>query len=187
MTLVVAAKTDRGVVLAGDSEYFDGYNRGQLTTPKIWSDGNYVFGATGELRTSQVLRYCVDWSQQWSRSTGLDECKVVRSIVPAMISATQEAGVYKEDEATKIDADLIIACGNKLVMVDGSFAVISDTTGRMAIGSGAQIALGVLGTVGVWTEDDIVTAVHEAAKIADGVGGTIYVISTRDGIVREAS
>ena len=97
-------------------------------------------------------------------------------------------GILKEKNGIEsIDSSTIIGLDNEnLLGVESDFCIMSSIEGRIADGSGYAEAYGFLGEKGPWTKDDVIEAARRATLTAQGVGGDIYWVSTKDLKVRKA-
>lgn len=188
MTIIVAARAKTGVIIAADAQTTAGWLKEQLDRTKLWTSGQYAFGAAGCLRTSQVVKHWTTWPKHRPDEDPDVEAFLVKSVVPAIRTAVDGAGVKRTTNGVEtIDTSLIMAWGDNLAEITGNGAVCIPATGRCAIGSGYAEALGYLGDRGPWTVQQVVTAAHRATISAHGCDGPISYISTTDlTIVRES-
>ncbi|MFD9893334.1 hypothetical protein ACFWY9_28650 [Amycolatopsis sp. NPDC059027] len=178
MTVIVAAKNKSGVILAADRQTTAGSSQLENQEPKLWVADRYVVGCAGDVRTAQVLRYGMDWPT-YRPKEDVDWMRfVVTRIVPEMRS-TLEGRILNLDETYLGGIHVLVATRGRFAAVYDNGAVVSDRSGRTAIGSGNLEALGYLGNEGPWDASDVVTAVRRAAITDTGVSGPISVADTR--------
>lgn len=179
MTVIVAARTSASkVVVAADRMTSFGGSRMENLEAKLWVSGRYVVGCAGDLRAAQVLRYGMNWPT-YRPKEDVDWMRfVVTRVVPAM-RATLEDHVLHLDRSYLGDVNVLLAIGGRFAAVYDNGAVMSDRTGRTAVGSGMSEALGYLGDGGSWAAGDVVTAARRAAITDKGVGGPISVADTK--------
>jgi ATP-dependent protease HslVU (ClpYQ) peptidase subunit len=187
MTVVVAARTKNdGIVMASDSELTGGWQRSLNAVPKIWIVDERVMGSAGSVRAAQIVRHMVEWPDLWvdmEGGFGPDDIErfMVKSVWPAIRYAADSNGILESHRGKEhLDADFLIAYGDTLVEVYGDGSIVIPPSGRAAIGSGYAEALGHLGDDGPWSRAQVVKAARKARLTAVGVGGPIYVASTRD-------
>jgi ATP-dependent protease HslVU (ClpYQ) peptidase subunit len=185
MTVIAAAVTKQGVVMAADSQTTAGWQKQYLDRPKLWVSDQYAFGGSGMLRAIQVIRHNVTWPKyRPDEDTDLEKF-LVRSVVPAIRAGVKDQGVVKTENGVDIlNATLLMATGNQLVEISGDGCVCVDSIKRAAIGSGYAEALGRLGDKGPWMEADVVDAVRRAMVTNNGCGGPISVVDTKTLTVR---
>lgn len=192
MTVIVSAITKKdGVVIAVDSQFSDGYFKldGDGSQTKLWVDqeNGYIFGSSGVVRNTQVIQYYVEWPK-WRP----DENELVKfgvtEIVPAIRAGVNGHGILKEKNGVEtIEANTIIGLDDThLLKVESDFCVMPPNHGRIAEGSGYAEAYGFLGESGPWTKEDVIEAARRATLTAQGVGGDIYWVSTKDLKIRKA-
>jgi 20S proteasome alpha/beta subunit len=185
MTVIVAALTvDDGIVMASDSEITAGWQKGSHANPKIWVEGDRLFGFAGSMRAAQVVKHLTEWPDMWpdlAGGFGTEDVErfIVKSVWPNMRYALEVNGALHAHRGVEsIEAEFLIAYGGTLVEIDSGGTVVLPPSGRAAIGSGYAEALGSLGDEGPWTREDVIEAVRRAAKSAVGVGGPVYVAGT---------
>jgi ATP-dependent protease HslVU (ClpYQ) peptidase subunit len=181
MTVIAAAITpDDGVVMAADRLITTGWEKQYHSTPKLWTADTWAVGACGCLRTAQVVKHHVTWPKYRPDEDTDFEAFLVKTLVPAVRAGVDGHGVLKDDSGIKtIPTSFLVATGDHLAAIGENGAVLSESSGRMAIGSGYAEALGRLGSEGPWTEADVITAVRRAIRSARGCGGQITVTDTR--------
>ena len=186
MSVVVAARTHHhGIVMACDSQVTDGYIK-ETTTQKIWTDGVVLYGACGDLRTIQVIRNFTPKASEDGRD--LEESVLVNTLVQVLREAADRHGtLIRNDEGVDgFDAHLLVAYGNRVAMIDNTFAVMLPESGRAAIGTGREVALGYLHARGrgPWYVGDVTFAVEAAAELSVNVTPPVYAATTAELIVR---
>lgn len=193
MTVVVAARTRKdGIVIAADSEITDGWQKSRHANPKIWINEDRIFAFAGHMRTAQVVQHQTEWPYIWpdgdTASIEAQEEFLVRGIWPAIRTAVTDNGVlHTEHGFESVDAIFILAWGSTLAEFDSTGGVSIPPSGRTAIGSGYAEALGHLGNAGPWTKNQVIQAAKRARISAVGVGGPIFVTSTKSLTIEQVS
>ncbi len=181
MTVIVAARMKKGVVIAADSQTSAGWEKMYLSRSKLWTATPYVFGATGCVRTSQVVRHFTGWPKYRADEEPDLEAFTVKQVVPAIQEATKDRGVVANSHGkTYLDMSLVMAWGDQFVCIDGNGCVVTADAGRYAVGSGYAEALGYLGDKGPWTVEQVVEAARRATLTNAGCSGRIDHITTTD-------
>jgi hypothetical protein len=187
MTVIAAALTKRdGIVIAGDSEITADFNKDVDGFCKLWIDDehNFVFGGAGNIRQLQVIKYWTEWPY-YIPGTSLEEFGV-KSVVPEVRNALSEHGSLVVSKKTEtFEGAFLMAWESNLLVVDEDFSVFSPSSNRYAIGSGQSEALGHLGNEGPWTKQEVINAVKKASITAHGVGGPLWVASTKSLTIEE--
>jgi 20S proteasome alpha/beta subunit len=190
MSVIAAAVTKlNGVVIVGDSEISDDWNKDTDGYQKIWvsKDEGYIFGGAGSARDIQILQYLTGWPQFYPKMDV--ELFGVRDVVPSMKEALSNNGrlISGKNSTDHFNAEMIMAWDNNLMVVDDDFGIFVPASRRMAIGSGKSEALGYLGNKGPWTKADVIEAARRATLTAVGVGGPLWVVSTKSMEVEKLS
>lgn len=183
MTVVVAAHTEEGIVLAADTLTTDGQVKMYSTTSKMHVAGPYVIATAGSKRVGQVIRHHTVWPawpptpEEGQPVPGVEEF-LVTQVVPAIQQACADGGVLNiADGVQTFDATVMIVLANTIAEVDTDGCVHIERAGRWAIGSGAQFALGFLGDAGPWTHQDVIDSARRAMRASLGCGGGVDVIT----------
>lgn len=188
MTVIVAARTrTHGVVMAADAQISYGWQKTSHIRPKVWVSGQYVIGASGCLRTAQVIQHHADLPRY--RDDEVDDVEefLVKEFVPAVRKALDGKGLIEKDNGIEsTGSSLLVAWGDQLAEVCANGAVIISPVERMAIGSGYAEALGALGDEGPWTRTRIVEAARRATITASGCSGSITVVDTKALTIEQA-
>lgn len=181
MTVIAAAITRRdGVVIVGDSELTWDYTKDDDGSSKLWvaPQHQFIFGGCGNVRSMQVIKHWVDWPH--FRDDHDVEEFMVKEVVTRIREALQYHGAMSVSKRTEsFDGSIIMAWQNNLAVIDDSFGVAIPASGRYAIGSGISEALGSLGNTGPWSKGDVIEAARRATLTALGVGGPLWVTTTR--------
>lgn len=173
MTTIAAAYTNKGIVLAADTRVVCGFDKFDGASPKLWVAGPYSMGGAGSVRALQVMKHFVEWPRFWPDDPDV-EGFLVKQVVPAIRKAAADQKVAQtEDGLEYVNAHLVIAFNDWLVEIEPYGSVEITWPGRIAIGSGAHLALGKLGDKGPWTERDLVNAVRAASTVDMGTGGPV--------------
>jgi ATP-dependent protease HslVU (ClpYQ) peptidase subunit len=188
VTVIAAARTKKdGIVIAGDSEISWGdYMKDNAGTKLalLGTDTGWVAGFCGGARDAQVFQYHVDWPPNFTDVgyNGNLEAFVIQIIVPQLMEAADAHSIMwggsDVGEPKSVESALILAHGDRFVVIDGSFYVSEPPQGRFAIGSGYAEAVGHLGDKGPWTKKNVIDAARKARITAQGVGGPIWYVTT---------
>lgn len=185
MTVVVAALTVEGVTIVADSQISDDVFRLNGYSHKIWTDVDlgYAFGSAGDIRTSQVARFGVDWPRYRREEHDLFKFAVL-DVVHALKTGLENHGVLKEKNGLQtMESEFIVAIEDEFFVVGPNFEVYMPVNGRAVVGSGYAEAYGALGDAGFWDADEVIEAARRASLTAHGVGGDLYYTNTKDLLV----
>lgn len=180
MTIIVGALTAKdGIVLAADSYTEDGTTKALDYEGKLWSNGNYILGASGTVRIAQVVKYFFELPEFRESQKHNIEKFVVKEIVPPLKEILKEHELLETN--TSFEAEILIGWDDNICLIGGDFTVTVPLSKRLATGSGISQSLGSLDNKrGNWTKRDVIKAVEVANLTAIGVGGNIYSISTKN-------
>lgn len=182
MTVIAAALTREGIVMAADSLISDGASKHEMSSTKVYVRHAYLVGYAGTLRPAQVVQAWTEWP--WPPSADEDASEwAVLNLVPRMKRAAKAHDALDQNE---IEAEHLVAWDDRLLCIGGDFSVLEAPADRFAIGSGSAEALGFLGDSGTWTRKDVIEAVRRSSLTASGVGGPIVVASTRGLTIEDA-
>lgn len=172
--------------MAADSQTTAGWEKFQADRSKLWVAGQYLIGASGSVRASQVVRHFTTWPK-WRPDEDTDiEKFLVKQLVPAIRTAVKDHGIVDSTGGTeRINNSLLIAWGDNIAEISGDGSALTPRFGRHAIGSGYAEALGALSDKGPWTPKDVSDAAQRATISAHGCGGPIVMADTKDLTITE--
>lgn len=147
MTAIVGVETKDGrVMIGGDSAGTDPHNLGsiQIVAPKVWADGEWVFGCCGSFRVLQLLRHRLVIPQA---PDGDDE-ELDEFLVTDFVDAVRVAfdGVVRnKHEVEEIaDSDFLFGIHGRLYRCEVDFGLTRSALGYQATGCGMDLSLGAL-------------------------------------------
>lgn len=164
MTTIIAVEHEAGVTLGWDSTTAYGNSIFESEHPKVFANGEVIFGSAGDVRRTNALAHM---EVPATDEVGWDVDRYVHdALLPAMLDAFDERtvnGNYPEGETLVVVRGRVYEIGN-----DGCITRRKDR--QYAIGSGAAYAYGALRSrVGVREAVDV-------AKYFDGgTGHTIHI------------
>ena len=184
MSLVLAIKDKDRVVLGSDRQASTGAGKSHDNT-KIWRSDDLngaLFGAVGSMRAAQVVQYNQIIDLNDINNFGLSTRYVVNSLVPHIVQVLQEAGIscQSQDQDVILPSAFLFAYDNSAWMIWNDLSV-SEITEYLVIGSGEDIAKGVLSaTKDKNPFDRISTAIKAAAEHTLYVDDKINFLVTKD-------
>lgn len=187
MTVIAAALTADGVVMAADAQTSAGNVRQLRTLPKLWTTDQLALGSAGDVRAAQIARHHTTWPRYRPAEDAGDEFErwAVTAAVPALRTAVGDQGALRTVSGVEgWDLHLLLVAGDEIAEIFSDGAVTIDSRHRAAIGTGDEIALGHLGEQGPWHEADVIEAVRRATVAARGCGGPITVVNARTQSIR---
>jgi ATP-dependent protease HslVU (ClpYQ) peptidase subunit len=178
MTTVVAIQEKGNVVFASDSQTSWG-NRKSFSAEKVFTNSGIMFGACGDVRVSNVFKAATLPTPEASlRKRGDIFRWLVNELIPALQKALEDAGTLTaRDGETSNRGSFLVAVNHQCFELSGDFAVTSETSGRYAVGSGSDFALGAL-AAGATPQE----AVKIATQLDAYTGGKVRVVNSAGGV-----
>jgi ATP-dependent protease HslVU (ClpYQ) peptidase subunit len=151
MTCIVGIMHDDKVYLGGDSaaSTMDGFTT-KIRIPKVYQIDEYLIGYAGSFRMGKFIQYNIEFPKPptWARgSEKLDEF-INGYLVPHIRKCVKESDL---DQNEKEDFEFIIGLRGHIFELDENWAAYESAEPYVAIGSGAQIALGSLYSTSNWS------------------------------------
>lgn len=137
-------KPDGGLIFGGDGRISDADSHGSMSDPKVFAVGEFLYGATGSLRNSQILKYkftAPPVARTWAPMRYV--CEVWVDAFREAVTSARNLRV-KEDVVGTDDSDVLIGLRGKLFTVQADFSVFASELPYQAIGSGEPFVLGAL-------------------------------------------
>lgn len=164
MTAIVAVSHKGRVYMGGDAACNSGDHVSVMSEPKVWKAAGMVMGVCGHLCVLQFAKYSVQWprykGQNPERFMGSQLAPLYRKALKTLRGELLTGG---DDDP--LDADILLGLGGKLFSMDASGA-FCDQGSAWAIGSGGDVANGVLfHTAGEEPEDRITCALEAAEEV----------------------
>lgn len=172
MTAIVGVCHSGRVYLGGDSACSGGDHVSIMAEPKVWRASGMIFGVCGDLCVLQGLKY----RAQWPRYKGQDGYKFLGVHIAPMFRQVIKAIEQETKDGYSPDAEMLVGIGGKLFSFDvtGAFC---DQGNAWAIGSGGDVANGVLyHTTGEDPEDRITCALEAAEEVCSSVSSPFTII-----------
>lgn len=151
MTAIVGVEHKGTVVMGGDAAFTDPNTHAStvLSTEKVWTDREWIFGSCGSFRIQQLIRYVMVVPQAPDGDEDEDSFYrfMVNHLIDAMKSTLADAGMienHHEVETICDDSEFLIGVHGRLFFVQQDFSVVRSSTGYAATGSGIDLALGAL-------------------------------------------
>jgi ATP-dependent protease HslVU (ClpYQ) peptidase subunit len=169
MSVIVALKDAGRLVFAADSQSTDGSEAAYGGEPKIWQDGEILYGLCGSRRLQNTVRHCV----RPGEIVGDVTAWLVATYVPALKAAMAEhGGLSKEGD---LDGGVVLGIRGRIFRIDISCGVLEIAGDYEAIGSGGTYALGALFATAGDPLARVAQAVAAAIRFDIYCGGTVVV------------
>jgi len=148
MTCIVAiVDTDGTAYFAGDalvvqvpSEFHSGVSQTIRREPKVWARNGIGFGANGEVRMLQLVRYVLEIPEYTS-----DQNKI-RYLVTKFIPAMQDCFLNNEYSPDKLHGNILMSLEGELFTIGERFDVCNTADPYDSVGKASEVAIGSLCT-----------------------------------------
>ena len=171
MTCVAAWIKQNKVYFGGDGLATAEHSREARLDPKIFKAGRMLIGFCGSYRVGQILMHHFVPKLQ---PKDLDDYTFIGTTILNQINSTLTAGGIKSKYLAENSVSILIGYKSRLYIIheDWQVGIISDNF--YAIGSGAEVALGVLATCKKLNEDNpeqnLTLALEIASNYVNSVG-----------------
>jgi 20S proteasome alpha/beta subunit len=178
MTCIVGISTPNGVFLGADSAGIAGYNVTVRADRKLFRRDNFIFGFAGSFRAGQLLKYNLripPYRYNLSEHEYLHQ-----EFLESMRSTLAKGGNLLNDRGSESYAAIcLFGFGGRLYAVEPDFQIAQSVDSYMAIGCGAEVALGSLYSSGDQSpEERIRLALEASQRYNAGVRSPFYLISS---------
>jgi len=144
MTCIVGIvdKKSKTVIIGGDSASSGGSNIFVRTDPKVFKNGDFIFGCTSSWRMMQLLRF--SFKQPEIKTEDIYEYMCTDFIGEVRRCFAAGGYLQKDDDGQERGGFFLVGYKNRLFRVEGDFQVGENLNGTDAVGCGDNFALGAL-------------------------------------------
>jgi ATP-dependent protease HslVU (ClpYQ) peptidase subunit len=142
MTCIVGIVHEGRVHIAGDSA---GSSDSQITIrrdPKVFRNGNVIFGCTTSYRMIQLLRYTFV-PPRYSPGDTLEKY-LVTAFINAVRECFKDGGFATKEAEKEIGGDFLVGIQSRLFCIASDYQVEEAIDNYTAVGSGCEVAVGAL-------------------------------------------
>jgi ATP-dependent protease HslVU (ClpYQ) peptidase subunit len=182
MTCIVGIKSERGVLIGGDTQGSGGWNQRDRMDDKVFLLGKHrrvAVGFTSSYRMGQILRFHLTLPDL---DSDLDPYEwAVTRFVPAAREALKAHGYVKIENSREESGTFLLAVRDRLFSVHDDFQVAEVAAPYNACGCGEEYAMGALHAVEKmkgaprWK---LRVALEAAARWSNGVGSRVTFVET---------
>ena len=148
----IAGFTNKGMVwVGGDSAASDEYHVAIRSDKKVWiadvHNEKAVVGGAGSYRVNQLIRYGLVWPKPPAKSKGVEALNryMVIDLIDSMRECLSSRGVLlRKNEVESHENDILVGFRGKLFVIVSDLQVECSRLPFQAVGSGGDVALGVL-------------------------------------------
>jgi ATP-dependent protease HslVU (ClpYQ) peptidase subunit len=177
MTCIVGLKEDGAVYLAADTQCTGGNVKSDFKS-KLARNGELIIGAAGSVVIGDLIKYVFRAPKRGSTDAYQ---YLIGEYAPALRTFLKSHEVTNvKDGRTWANFEVVVALDSRLFTVGAYFDVL-EYDSYAAKGSGKEVALGALhATDCIEPVARVTMAVQAAIKHADGCGGEVKIMSTKD-------
>lgn len=174
MTCIIGLETGKGVIIGFDSASVNGWNIRATRLKKVFERDEFLIGYTSSFRMGQLLQYKLVVGPQEYAQSDLEYLATV--FVDAVRKCLKEGGFRKVEDEQEEGGQFLVSYRGRLYMVDSDFQVNTSLDGYMAVGCGANFALGSM-----WSSGDlppkkrVKQALRAAGHFSNGVCGPYHI------------
>ncbi len=170
MTCIVGLIHDGKVYIGGDSAGVADYSLTIRADPKVFRNGEFIFGFTSSFRMGQLLAHAL----RPPRRNPADDIYafMVTDFINAVRDCLKAGGFNTRVSEADVGGDFLVGYAGRLFYVGQDYQVGESQDGLLAVGCGDQIALGALmATPDMPPEKRINNALTIAERLSAGVRG----------------
>lgn len=181
MTCVVAMVKDGHLFMGADSAGVSDYSIRYRKDPKVFINGEMLFGFTSSFRFGQILQY--EFNPPKHHADVPIEQYMVSGAVPAMREALRNHGYTRVNNNEETGGQCLIGYRGRLFMIASDFQVCETDDCFNAIGCGQDLAMGsMLSTLklvpNLPANSHIELALEAAARYSAGVTAPFVFLNT---------
>lgn len=181
MTCIVAIKKDGAVYMGADSAAVGGLSLTVRADPKIYKNGDYIFGFTSSFRMGQLLGHAFVPPFPY-KHLGLTIEKFMSTVfVDAVRKCLKDGGYARKDNETESGGLFLVGFEGRIFRIDSDYQVGESSHDFESVGCGSDIALGALWALheDVPPSARIRVALAAAEQFSAGVRGPFLVCDSR--------
>ena len=180
MTCIAGLVHDGAVWLGGDSAGCSSWDLTVRADPKVFVSGSYVMGFTTSFRMGQLLRYAFtppepDYVHDLHRF-------MCTAFTDSLRQCLKDGGWAEKDKDREAGGVFLVGTHGRLFSVEADYQVAEAADPFMAVGCGADAALGALhATAGRGMKPDkrLEAALAAAERFSNGVRGPYVFVSAQ--------
>jgi hypothetical protein len=142
LTAIVGVQHEGRVYIGGDSAGVSGYGITVRSDVKVFRNGPYVMGFTTSFRMGQLLHYAF----APPKPEGNLDAFMVTTFIDSVRGCLREGGWLTRESEQDTGGTFLVGVNGRLFEINSDFQVGHSSDGYLAVGCGAEIALGSLHT-----------------------------------------
>ena len=171
MTCIAAIETRHGVTMAGDRAGSNGWTRGVVDTPKVFTNGPLLIGYTSSFRMGQLLQHALHppvhtlgWDIDWW---------ITHDLMNTVRRTFSEHGWGTTKDQQAAGGNWLVAVAGRCYEIQTDYSWLRYTTGRYTVGSGEVHAAASLATT-AHLDLDPATRLQIALEVTADAVGTVH-------------
>lgn len=179
MTAIAGIVDGDNVWIGGDSAGVGGMDMQTRSDPKVFKNGEFLFGYTSSFRMGQLLEHEFSPPKPYEGENGM--AYMVRRFIPAVKDTLRSGGYQTSKDGQDIGGTFLVGYRGQLYEVQCDYQVARLRQPFHAVGCGDHLALGSLhATQGfdLTPKERIKMALQAAETFSAGVRGPFTILST---------
>lgn len=174
MTCIVGLVEEGHVYLGGDSAGIGGWSLTVRKDKKLFRNGEFLIGGTGSFRLIQLLQYAFT-PPTYDPDSDLGKY-MATTFIDAVRQCLKDGGLAEKKSEQESGGYFLVGFAGRLFFIEADYQVGEALCGYNAIGTGGEIAKGVLyATPDVQPRKRIELALRGAEEHNAGVRGPFYI------------
>lgn len=183
MTAIVGFSKNNTVYMAGDTQGSSDLVKYEVTRPKVFKNGEFLFGYTSSFRFGDILEYIFVPPARAFDMT--DIAYLIKYFIPELRECLEKHKYTGIDENGQ-SGNFLLGYRGHLYEVQGDFSIVEPTQNFASVGSGFAYCLGAMSVLVKTTyppEDIVRKAVETSINHNPYVGGqvTVMVLEYKEG------
>lgn len=176
MTCIIGCVHNGEVYIGGDSLAVRNYLTKTINDEKVFIKGKFIFGFSGLFRAGQVIKYNFKIPNQKKNQSDMEY--MVSSFTEACRKCFRKYGLETElEDGEKVNCDFLVGYKGKLYNIQPDYFVEIIKEEYNVVGSGAEVALGVMfATPNLSPKERITMALQCASKYNAGVAPPFHIL-----------
>ena len=176
MTCIIGLADAGKVYIAGDSAAVADWDMQICKNPKVFVNGEFVFGYTDSFRMGQLLQYSLVPPRRHPDTDVLRY--MVTDFIDAVRACFRDAGFAQRDCEVESGGNFLVGYQGRLFEVQRNYQILENVEGVAAIGCGYQVALGALLALrSRYPGERALLALDIVEKCNAGVCGPFHILS----------
>lgn len=193
MTCIVGMLNPQGgnVVIGGDSAAVSGIEVQVEKQPKVFSNGDFIFGCTTSFRMIQLLKFqfqtpIIEHAGPGFTTTAKQSpvdiyAYMCTKFVDELRNCFKSGGILDTQNGIEHGGTFLVGYKERLFRINSDFYVMETADGFDSVGCGQQYALGAMKQLegsSLQVQDKLAQALEIAAHFSGGVVGPFHFITT---------